>query len=434
MKKKLVKSITAMTLCAAMLSISACGSSSDGDTKASDGSENSESTAVKESDDSNDSEIQTVAIGVWADDERTRLETAFADSEKEIGIKVEFMQYPSDSDFWDNIPAQIAAGTAPDMISCTNEHYLQYVRQDLFEDLTESVESGAISIDGIDETAMSAWEIDGKIYGIPYALNPGVFIVNDDMWQEFGLGDQYPETWEEVLQICKQVKEEHGMPALCVNVQEYHLTNYAQSFGGGWDYGDDIASAENAEALQFIIDAYKEGYVVTPTELGLTWDGAVMIQESALFSTGGAWYQASFEAEAPDIHLKYLQVPKGNDSGSGGTMHTAALVALKNSNLEAATKLIEYAFSNDDLFKATVEVTQVVPAKIEYQDLYKEEYPELASLVDYLADSEPFAYPEESKKFADNLISLMQEAMMDENSTLTGQEIVDQLAESFGSN
>ena len=60
-------------------------------------------------------------------------------------------------------------------------------------------------------------------------------------------------------------------------------------------------STGNAEALQFLIDAYREGYIVTPTELGLSWDGAVMIQQSALFSTGGAWYQ-----KASQMRLRIL--------------------------------------------------------------------------------------------------------------------------------
>lgn len=373
-----------------------------------------------------------MTIGVWADDERGRLEAAFEGIEEELGIKVEFMQYPSDSDFWNNIPAQIAAGTAPDMISCTNEHYLQYIDQGLFEPLNAYVESGAISTEGIDEVAMEAWTVDGQIYGIPYALNPGVFIVNQDMWEEFGLGEQYPETWEEVLDICKRVKEEHDMPALCLNIQEYHLTNYAISFGGGWGYGETINSKENAEAIQFLIDAYKEGYIVTPTELGLSWDGAIMIQKSALFSTGGAWYQASFAAEAPDVTLKYLPVPKGGSGAGGGTLHTAALVSLKNSSHpDAVAQAMEYAFSNEALYRATIDVTQVIPAKAEYFDQYKETYPELAELVSYLGTAKPFSYPTESKKFADSLISLVQGAMFGEND-MTGQEIVDQLAEEFG--
>ena len=320
MKKKLITKVLGSVLCAAMLlGTVGCGAS-DGKTAetAKDTVQESESTeqttqaAVVEA--KNDTgEAVTLTIGIWSDDESQRLEKAFEGIEDDLGIKIEFLKYPSDSDFWDNIPAQIAAGTAPDIISCTNEHYLQYIEQGLFEPLTDYVDSGVISLQGTWEKAMDAWKIDNVVYGIPYALNPGVFIVNNSMWNEFGLGDNYPTTWDEVLDICKKVKEEHNMPALCLNVQEYHLTNIALSFGGGWDYGKNIGAKENAEALQFLIDAYREGYIVTPTELGLSWDGAVMIQQSALFSTGGAWYQASFASEAPDIELKYLPVPKGGN-------------------------------------------------------------------------------------------------------------------------
>lgn len=391
-----------------------------------------EDAAVVEAD-NEDGETVTLTLGVWSDDESKRLEEAFSGMEEEIGIKMEFLKYPSDSDFWDNIPAQIAAGTAPDIISCTNEHYLQYIEQGLFEPLTDYVNSGEISLEGIWAKANDAWTIDDVIYGIPYALNPGVFIVNSTMWEEFGLGDQYPTTWDEVLEICKKVKEEHDMSALCLNVQEYHLTNIALSFGGGWDYGKNIAAPENAEALQFLIDAYREGYVVTPTELGLSWDGAVMIQQSALFSTGGAWYQASFASEAPDIELKYLAVPKGGNGNGGGTLHEAALVALKNSkHPEAVAKAISYATSGDKLYEAVVNVTEVIPAKEVYFDLYKEKVPALADLVDYLDTSTAFSYPTQSKKFADSLINLMQETLFDETSEMTGQDIVDQLAEEFG--
>lgn len=439
MKKKLITKVLGSVLCAAMLlGTVGCGAS-DGKTAetAKDTVQESESTeqttqaAVVEA--KNDTgEAVTLTIGIWSDDESQRLEKAFEGIEDDLGIKIEFLKYPSDSDFWDNIPAQIAAGTAPDIISCTNEHYLQYIEQGLFEPLTDYVDSGVISLEGTWEKAMDAWKIDNVVYGIPYALNPGVFIVNNSMWNEFGLGDNYPTTWDEVLDICKKVKEEHNMPALCLNVQEYHLTNIALSFGG-WDYGKNIGAKENAEALQFLIDAYREGYIVTPTELGLSWDGAVMIQQSALFSTGGAWYQASFASEAPDIKLKYLPVPKGGNGNGGGTCHSAALVALKNSkHPEEVAKAISYAVGGDKLYEAVVDVTEVIPAKVEYFDLYKEKVPALADLVSYLDSSTPFSYPTQSKKFADSLINLMQETMFDESSTMTGQDIVEQLAAEYG--
>ena len=48
----------------------------------------------------------------------------------------------------------------------------------------------------------------------------------------------------------------------------------------------------------------KEGYIITPTELGLSWDGAVMVQQSALFSTAGACYQLTVETEAPEMCIR----------------------------------------------------------------------------------------------------------------------------------
>ena len=326
MKKSILKKVMALSMAATMLCLTACGNTgAQSEAPVESAEKTSDTTAVVEAK-QGESDGETVTIGVWAEDEQKRLEAAVDGVEAATGVKVEFIQYPSDSDFWDNIPAQIAAGTAPDLISCTNEHYLQYIDQGLFESLNEYIDSGTLSTENINEVAMNAWNIDGNVYGIPYALNPGIFVVNNDMWNEFGLGDAYPTTWDEVLDICKKVKEEHNMPALCLNIQEYHLTNYALSFGGGWDYGNNIDAPENAQALQFLIDAYKEGYIITPTELGLSWDGAVMVQQSALFSTAGAWYQLTFETEAPDVELKYLAVPKGGNGNGGGTMHTAALV------------------------------------------------------------------------------------------------------------
>ncbi len=447
MKKKLLKKITGCIVCTSMLmGLAACGSQPE----APENTDNAESSAAPETEtagaeDTEDTETAvveannetgegvTLTIGVWADDESKRLEKAFEGVEEDLGIHIEFLKYPSDSDFWDNIPAQIAAGTAPDIISCTNEHYLQYIDQGLFEPLTDYVDSGVINLDGTWAKAMDAWKIDDVVYGIPYALNPGVFIVNNNMWEEFGLGDAYPTTWDEVLDICKKVKEEHDMAAWCLNIQEYHLTNIALSFGGGWDFGKNIGAKENADAIQFIIDAYKEGYIVTPTELGLGGDMDVMIQQSALFSTGGAWYQGGFAVEAPDIELKYLPIPKGGSGNGGGTCHSAALVALKNSqHPEEVAKAISYVAEGNKLYEAVVDVTEVIPANETYFDYYKEKVPALTELVGYLDNTTPFSYPTQSKKFADSLINMMQETMFDEGSSITGQDIVTQLASEYG--
>lgn len=107
-----------------------------------------------------------------------------------------------------------------------------------------------------------------------------MFAINMNLWNEAGLTeDDFPETWDDVLAICQVFKDQLGMTGLCLNTQEFHFTQYALSFGGGWGLGKTINTPENAAALQFLIDAYHQGYVVTPKELGVSYDGSVLMTE-----------------------------------------------------------------------------------------------------------------------------------------------------------
>lgn len=209
--------------------------------------------------------------------------------EEAIGVKIEFQKYPTDADFWNNLPAQIAAKTAPDFISLTNELYLPYINDGLVVPLTSYVEDGTISCwDSIAQNLKDIWEIDGEIYGIPTHQSPAVFAINMNLWNEAGLTeDDFPETWDDVLEICQVFKDQLGLTGLCLNTQEFHFTQYALSFGGGWGLGKTINTPENAAALQFLIDAYHQGYVVTPKELGVGYDGSVLMTNDAGKSHSG---------------------------------------------------------------------------------------------------------------------------------------------------
>lgn len=160
--------------------------------------------------------------------------------EEAIGVKIEFQKYPTDADFWNNLPAQIAAKTAPDFISLTNELYLPYINDGLVVPLTSYVEDGTISCwDSIAQNLKDIWEIDGEIYGIPTHQSPAVFAINMNLWNEAGLTeDDFPETWDDVLEICQVFKDQLGLTGLCLNTQEFHFTQYALSFGGGWGLGN----------------------------------------------------------------------------------------------------------------------------------------------------------------------------------------------------
>ena len=73
-----------------------------------------------------------------------------------------------------------------------------------------------------------------------------------------------------------------------------------------------------------------------------------------------------------------------------------------------------------------------IPVNEKFHNEYKEKNPLLADLVDAIPKSNGFDYPPAGKEFADTLISKMEEALFNSDSTLTGAEIVKELQEEYG--
>ena len=101
MKKKLL----ALLLAATMVG-TAAGCSQNGGSGASNGAESEASQSSGESQEPS-GEVVTIRMGGWAAFQEEH-ETGTIGMEEAIGVKVEFQNYPTDSDFWNNIPAQIA--------------------------------------------------------------------------------------------------------------------------------------------------------------------------------------------------------------------------------------------------------------------------------------------------------------------------------------
>ena len=121
MKKKLL----AMFLAAAMVG-TAVGCSQNGGSGTSSGEASEASQSSGESQEPS-GEVITLRCGGWGRID-TEHEPGVIGMAEAIGINVEFQKYPTDADFWNNLPAQIAAKTAPDFVVISNELYLPYIR------------------------------------------------------------------------------------------------------------------------------------------------------------------------------------------------------------------------------------------------------------------------------------------------------------------
>lgn len=365
-------------------------------------------------------EIPVIRYGFTGGEvEEQAYQAGLAGAEEKFGCKIEWVRYPDVPTMWNNLPAQIAAGTAPDLVSLTNENYLEFVENGMFLDMSPYITKEEFDFERVTDVHKS-WVIKDGIYGIPTDGAPAAFIVNMDMWEAAGLGE-LPKTMEEVKEAAKALTKD-GVKGLCVNNNEFHLTQYVLSYGGGWGMGETIDTPENAAGLQFIIDLYREGLVITPEEAGLGWDGEVFGKGLCAMSTGGVWYAATLQELAPDMNYKIIPVPKGTVNGC--TSHSDATAVISSTKYpELASKICAY-MGREEAQNAIADLYGNPPAFQDLQAAFFDKNEGIRELVPALEYAQPFGYPVETNRFTDSLLKEMEEALYVEGSNKTGADIV----------
>ena len=327
-------------------------------------------------------------IALWgaAGEEKALKEAAKGLEEAVEGIdSVVWEQYPSVEEFYDTLPTETAIGKIPDIVILNNEEQKTLIEAGMLEAFDEIPDSGQYVGNVLEE-----WIYKDKLYGIPTSAAPALFIINEDMWKAAGLTD-CPETWEQVYEDAKVLRENGYMP-LCIDIGNvYHVTQYLLAFGGGWNQGIDMNTEQNKEAVAYILKMFDEGLAVTALEEGKSWDGEVFNAGKCVMSTGGTWYIGAMK-DTPEIHYRMIQMPCTENS-SKKALHSYGISVMSSAgNKEAAKKAAAY-LAREEAQAVRMKITGDCPSLLSLQDAYFEQYPDLAFMREDLSDTVGFDYP-----------------------------------------
>lgn len=369
-----------------------------------------------------------IRVGLWGSEEELNasLENAQGADSMFPGLTVEIQPFPSSEDFWSNLPAQIAAKTAPDIVKLTNEGAFEYIEKGLFVPIDGYVSEAGLNLDAFAQSAKDIWTVDGNLYGIPKSVMPAMFIVNQDMWDEAGLGE-LPTTWDEVKDAAR-VLTKGDTKGIIINLHEFHLTNWVLTFGGGWGNGRTINSDANVQALETIVEFYDEGLAITPKQAGFGWDGEVFANLRGAMSSGGWWYKGFLANAAPDINVSYIPMPMGTTRGS--TSHSDAYVVLKDAVDKVAAVQAAYWLTRDEALESIMERVGINPAKPALASKFYEVNPEFAAIEAMVPYSKDFGYPADTRNFNLLLVQAMEEKILG-GIDISIREILDNIQAEF---
>ena len=122
---------------------------------------------------------------------------AFREEHPNITVNIETIGY---DDYFTQMQTRVAGGTAPDCYELNIENFAAYANKGVLAELT------GIDVSGYNATALSAFQVDGKQYGVPGNFSNVVLIYNKDLFDQAEV--PYPDdtwTWEQAMEACEKI-------------------------------------------------------------------------------------------------------------------------------------------------------------------------------------------------------------------------------------
>ena len=106
---------------------------------------------------------------------------AFHEEHPNITVEIETIAM---DDYFTQMQTRVAGGTAPDCYELNIENFASYANKGVLAEIS------GVDLSRLDETALSAFNVDGKQYGLPGNFSNVVLVYNKDLFDQAGI--DYP--------------------------------------------------------------------------------------------------------------------------------------------------------------------------------------------------------------------------------------------------
>ncbi|WP_296192873.1 ABC transporter substrate-binding protein [uncultured Microbacterium sp.] len=185
-------------------------------------------------------------------------------------------------------------GTLPDIVVFSDVWWFRYYLQDSIIPLGNALKAADVDAAGYRPGLFNDYAYKGEQWAVPWARSTPLFYYNKAHWQQAGLPDRAPETWEEFAQWAPKLTAATGLPAYehpaLADYAGWTLQNILWGYGGGWSKSDsfDLTTDSDAsvKALQYVQDSVYTGKWATVASKSGSDDLAAGATSSTLSSTG----------------------------------------------------------------------------------------------------------------------------------------------------
>jgi raffinose/stachyose/melibiose transport system substrate-binding protein len=222
-----------------------------------------------------------------------------------VTIKITVMENEA---FKAALQTNIQAGDVPDLFQSWGGGVLRdQVDAGVVQDITDAA---AGYVDALSPGVSGFFNVDGKLYGLPYNQSLVGFWYNKDLFAQAGI-ESTPTTWDELLQDVQTLKDA-GITPIAVGAGDKWPAHFWYSYLmvrlGGADAMNQIAADNNwsvpnvveaGEHVQQLVDMepFQDGFLAAPWP-GPDGESGTMASQGAAMDLMGQWALGAFREQA----------------------------------------------------------------------------------------------------------------------------------------
>lgn len=347
--KKYTKYAGLMSGVAISLSLAACGPQESGEGASVTGA----------------AEEQGRELIIWEDIEKTDgIQAAVDQFEEENDVTITIVEKPYAQQIED-LRLDGPGGTGPDVLTMAGDQIGTAVIEGLVKEVAVGEDVQSIYTDA----AMQSQIVDGKVYGLPKAVESTILYYNKDLIAE----DELPTTLEEWYEYSKETATSEQFGFLALFDQIYYAQSVMSGYGG-YIFGQDAAgnydptdiglnnegSLEGANYIQkfYDEDLFPAGIV---GEQGINVLESLFTEGKATAIISGPWNVDPFTDAGVNFGMTKLPELDNGENMSSFIGVKSYNVSAYSENAELAEELLVF-LANEENSRARFEETQEVPA------------------------------------------------------------------------
>jgi carbohydrate ABC transporter substrate-binding protein, CUT1 family (TC 3.A.1.1.-) len=215
------------------------------------------------------------------------------------------------------LQTELASNTAPDIFYLDSMPAPQLMSSGVLEPLDDYIKKYNVDVNDFEPALLSAFQWEGKTYGLPKDFNTLALFYNKDMFKAAGINEP-PKTWEELRNVAKKLTKD-GVKGLVLSADLARFDAFINQNGGSvyQDGKVTLNLPQNAQALDFYVGLITKDKVAdTPQNMGEGWNGDAFAAKKAAMAIEGGWMIPFLKEKAPDLNYGIAELPAGKQKST----------------------------------------------------------------------------------------------------------------------